>query len=362
MNAHLKRGRGRPPSPSAEHRRAADELRHLVASPNRRAGDVLPSLRQLAADLKTSFSAVRQAVEILKKEQRIAVNPRKRLVAMRPFDPAMDGRGVVLIVSADPLSGRWSPYHTALMTGVLQGVGDIGAPMLLAHGVGFRSALPVGFLDYPLRGIILVGHFKPDLLREYERLPLPVVIADTPANEHKIHSVCVDNIEAMRETVKRLAALGHRRIAFIRFILYSLRDIDPDSRERHAGFVQGCREAGLPIASDWTFNMVPNFKASQSSNLRRVVGRGSPFTAVITTSPEYVLQEATEYGKKVPEQLSVVTVNTKGAPARYSGPAVDFTDLGRRAAPLLNQPKSPPIRIRVPTEWHDAGSVKNLTT
>lgn len=356
------RGRGRPPSLYAEHRRVADELRRLIASPGRRAGDVLPSLRQLAGDLKTTFSAVRQAVELLKNEHRVAVNARKRLVVLRPFDPAMDGRGMVLIVSADPISGRWSPYHAALMNGLLQGIGGIGAPVLLAHGVGFRTAMPVGFLDYPLRGVILVGHFKPDVLRGYERLPIPVVIADTPANEHKIHSVCVDNVEAMRDTVKRLAALGHRRIAFIRFILYSLRDIDPDSKERHTGFMQGCREAGLPVASDWTFNMLPNFKPEQSSNIRRVVGRGSPFTAVITTNPDAVLQAATEFGKQVPQQLSIVTVNTKGAPTRYSGPAVDFTDLGRRAAPLLNEPKSPPIRVRVPTEWYEAGSVRSLLT
>ena len=361
MNTSAKEVRklGRPPSPHAEHRRVASELRKLIAQPRRRIGEVLPSLRQLAGELGTTLSAVRQAVELLKREKRIALNARQRLVVSRNLDPAMDGGGIVLVVNADPLKGPWGAYFTALFAGIIQGAGDIGAPILLAHGPGFRSAMPVGFLDYSLRGVVLAGRFTAEVLRGYERLPIPVVIADTPVNDRKIHSVCVDNAKAMRDAVKYLVALGHRRIGFVRFVLYSLRDVDPDSKERQAGFLQACQEAGLPASKDWIFNVLAGVR-TDFHPLRRLVCRGSHFTAAITVDgncADHVQQAAAEFGKEAPRQLRIVTVNAQGAPSRYSGPQVDFTELGRRAGPLLSHPKEPPIRIRVPTTWYEAESV-----
>ncbi len=350
---------GRPSSPGAEHRRVAIEMRTLLAAGTWHSGEVLPSLRQLAERLGTSFNAMRRAVELLKLEKRIAQNARRRLTAIGGAGPLMDGRGMVLVVSSDPLGGPWSDYRTALNSGVVQGAGDIGAPILLAHGIAMRIAMPVGFLDYPICGVVLVGHFKARLMRQYERLPVPVVIADTPAAAYKMHSVCVDNFGAMKTAVQHLVALGHRRIGFARFILYSLNDVDPDSKERHAGFMQACLEARLPVRTDWTFNVMPG---GGVGSLRRLVDQSSGFTSAIAVDQGIAAQvhrAATKAGREVPRQFGIVTVNGKGFTSQYSGPLVDFVELGRRAAPLLQAPKSPPVRIQVAVGWHEAGSVQN---
>lgn len=358
MEPKGKRGRGRPPSPFAEHRRVAGELRDLLAAETWRTGDVLPSLRQLADRFGSTLSAVRRSVELLRREQRVGLNGRGRLVPLRKGDPGMDGRGLVLLVSGDGLGGPWSGYRAPLTTGLLQGAGAIGAPVLIAHGASLRSTMPDAFLDYPLRGVILMGHFRPAVLRAYEKLPLPVVIADTPAGDHKIHSVCVDNGAMIKDAVLRLAEMGHRRIAFMRFILFSLRDVDPDSGERYAGFVEGCKEAGLPFSRDWVFNVLPTMRPIRGDAFRRLTGPRSKFTAIITGHPEEVVRVARQFKLSVPRDLSVVAVNAKGVPSAFSGPTVDFADLGARVAPLLNQPKLPPLRVRVPAVWQECGSVQ----
>jgi len=355
---HVAGKRGRPPSPHAEHRRVAGELRSFIAEPGWRTGHVLPSLRELAERLKTTLSAVRQAVELLKLENRIALNARKRLIVSRNDDPAMDGRGMVLIVSSNPLKGPWSAYGGALISGVIQGAADIGAPILIAHEHGLQTAMPVGFLDYPLRGVVLIGHFKPEILRAYERLPVPVVIADTPASDRKIHSVTVDNAAVVKDAVKRLVALGHRRIGFVRYVLYSLREVDPDSKERQAGFLEGCQEAGLPVSSEWIFNALATGKPDLQT-MRRLVGKGSRFTAAIAADgygASLVQRAAEQFGRSIPRQLSLVAF-AGSTDLTFTGPRVDFTVLGRQAAPLLDQPKDPPIRVRVPAEWYEGGSV-----
>ena len=353
------RKRGRPPSPHAEHRRVAEELRRFIAEPGWRTGHVLPSLRELSQRLNTSFSAMRQAVELLKLENRIALNARKRLVISRNQDAAMDGRGMVLIVSSSPMKGPWSDYASSLYSGVIQGAADIGAPILIAHEHCLQSAMPVGFLDYPLRGIVLVGHFKPDVLRQYERLAIPVVIADTPVGDRKIHSVTVDNVAAVKHAVEHLVAMGHRRIGFVRYVLYSLREVDPDSKERQTGFLDGCREAGLPVSNDWIFNALATGKPDLQT-LRRLVGKGSRFTAAIAADGygASLVQRAAElFDRNIPKELSLVSIG--GSSERtFSGPRIDFVALGRRAAPLLNEPKDPPIRLRVATQWYEGTSVQ----
>lgn len=351
------RKRGRPPSPHAEHRRVAADLRTFISEPGWRTGHVLPSLRELAGRLNTTLSAVRQAVDLLKLENRIALNARKRLVISRNDDPAMDGRGMVLIVSANPWKGPWGEYSSTLNSGVIQGAADIGAPILIAHEHGLQTAMPVGFFDYPLRGIILVGHFKQEILRAYEKLSIPVVIADTPAGDRKIHSVTVDNVAAAKDAVHRLVQLGHKRIGFVRYVLYSLREVDPDSKERQIGFIEGCQEAGLPVSNDWIFNALATGKPDVQT-MRRLVGKGSKFTAVISADnygAGLVKHAAEQFGREIPRELSLVKFSSKGD-LSLTGPRVDFTALGRQAAPLLDQPKDPPIRLRVPAEWYDGGT------
>ncbi len=357
------RKRGRPKNPLAEHRRVAVDLRTYLSDPGMRTGQVLPSLREIADRLKSTLSATRQAVDLLKQEGRIALNARKRMVISRAGVPTMDGRDLVLIVTAVPMESPWTEYTGPLYSGVIQGVADIGAPMLIAHEHGMQTAMPVGFLDYSLRGIILLGHFKPDIFRAYERLPVPVVIADTPVIDRKIHSVTVDNAAAMKEAVLRLAQMGHRRIGFVRYVLFSLREVDPDSVERQQGFVEGCKEANLPFTNDWIFNALGTGKPNPQT-LRRLVGPGSRFTAVVAADgygANLVVRAAEQFERKIPRDLSLVTM-AGISERKFTGPRVDFTALGRLAAPLLNEPKSPVIRRRVATEWADCGTAQPLTT
>jgi hypothetical protein len=70
------------------------------------------------------------------------------------------------------------------------------------------------------------------------------------------------------------------------------------------------------------------------------------------------VQRAAElFGRNIPKELSLVSLG--GSSERtFSGPRIDFVALGRRAAPLLNEPKDPPIRLRVATQWYEGNSVQ----
>ena len=352
------RRRGRPPVAHAEHRRVASELRDRIVAGRWKPKEVLPSISALTREFASSESAVRLALKMLARENRIAPSARRRWLVSHPHLPSMDGKGIILEVMNTPM-GAETPgaWFMEIQRGVMEGCGRLKAPLLIAHSYSLQDAQPEGFPDLPLKGILLFGRFTRQNLRAYENLPVPVCSVDTPIEPHRLHSACVDNRAAAHDATRRLIEAGHRRIAFVRFVLYTIRDVDTDSKERQAGFISACEEARLGSTSGNIFNHLPIRSAQHS--LRALLRARPRYTAALCVDPacaKMLEREAVAAGLEVPRDLTIVCFQGQGEKVPYSGPAIDFYEIALRATQLLDRPKLPAIHERVPTLWRERGS------
>jgi DNA-binding LacI/PurR family transcriptional regulator len=350
---------GRPVSPQARYRRIAADLRARLRAGEFPAGTAIPALRRLARRYRTSDYTVRLAVGLLKREGRIRTSAHRQLVATGTGAAAGALDGLILQVSADPLDAlHRGPYTDEVMRGIQMGAGEMKAPFLALHDPGFRDSLPTEALELPLRGILLFGTLGDEVLAAYEKLGVPVVLVDQPAGRRKLHSVAVDNFNAARDAASRLIALGHRRLAFVRYVQVGMRRADPNIQEREKGFFAALKDAGLPRSAARTYNSIGH--RSDSPEMRALVRARPPFTGVLCASgwrAPLVAIAAEAAGRSVPGDMSVVCFQAQEEDyPGFSGPRIDFEEMGRRAAHLLDEPGHPPRCVRVPAVWTDAGS------
>ncbi len=352
---------GRPVSPHCRHRQVADDLRSRIRKGQWPPGTPLPALRRLAGRYRVGQHTVRMAVDILKREGWVRSGEGRRLMVAASGSRRGPLDGMVLLISSSSLDAiHRSPYMGELLRGIQVGAGELRAPLLVVPGGEFFRDPPAEALRLPLRGVLLVGVFTDAVLTRYQKLAVPVVLVDQPASRRKVHTVTVDNTPAAKEATERLVACGHRRIAFVRRIQLNARRVDPDSVERQEGFLAALKDAGIPRRSCEVLNILPGDN-SRSTSIRSVVRAGSRFTAVVAASgelAELVAEGAKAAGRKLPRDLSVVCLQGREAGfSRFSGPRMNFEEVGRRATHLLSEPRHPRQNLRVSTEWVDAGSI-----
>lgn len=351
----IKRPRGRPPTPDAAFRRAADLLRKRIASRVWEKGTVLPSRRALARQLGLGEQTVRLAFAALHGEGLLGVNTRKRWFVKG------EGRGIRLTedVILEVLSDRLHvfmehPDRAALRRGIEQEAGLLGAPVLIAHHEHFRAALPPNLHELALRGILLLGTFRPRALKRYQRLHVPVVLVDQPRMAWRFHAIRGDNIQGCCEATQRLLALGHRRIAFVRLLHLELREVDAHSRQRQTGFLNAFEHAHIPLAKDAIFNTT-SYERPESPALQALFAATPAFTAVVATDASratLVAQAAEARGSVIPRDLSIVCFQGAVPVApRFSGPRIDYEEMGRRAVRLFQFPRERRILETVPVAW-----------
>lgn len=360
MESPAKR-RGRPISPSAAYRGIADRIRRLMLKGVWPPGTVIPSIRQLAAEFRTGERTVRLAVATLKQEDRIRATVRRRLEVKQPGGAITTTSGVILEVMGGNLhTFLQSANVAAIQRGIEFGAGDLWAPILIVHDEHFRAALPPELLDYPLRGIALYGQFQDQMLRRYQRMNLPVVLVDRPGTRWNLHAVAVENESAARDATRRLIQLGHRRLAFLRFVQLGLRDVDVDSKERQAGFVSACDEAGIKAKDRMILNSFPN-DTPDSKLFNSLLDARPHVTAVLCCDPDrarLVIDAVRRRNRRIPHDMSVVTFQSDPPELpEISGPRTDFLNLGRQAVRLLLEPRRPPMHVRISANWFDGHSV-----
>jgi LacI family transcriptional regulator len=350
--------RGRPPGPTARYRVLADDLGRRLASGIWAAGKAMPSCRQLAREYGVSFNTALRAVRALRAEGRVRLAPRSVPVAAlgAPLSAIMTGALAVVIKTTLEVAQQPSGLDE-VWNGVVQAASRHGTPLVVLHHLGrWRYELPVGLRELPLSGVLLMGPFVDDMLRAYETLGLPVVLLDQPGDAYSLHSVAVANHEAAFEATRRMIALGHRRLAFVRPIVRSLGNLDPDSLERQAGFESACADAGFASSQYRVFSAYSSAAAGA-----KIVSSDPPFTGVLTSDAMQAEQFATvarESGLKVPRDLSIVTFRGSRPLSRdWSGFVTDFSGMARLAVDILRRKPPAPERIRVKPQWRGGDSL-----
>jgi LacI family transcriptional regulator len=195
-------------------------------------------------------------------------------------------------------------------------------------------------------------------------LEMPCVVLDRRL-PIKADRVLSDHAQAMRETVRYLAGLGHARLALL----------GPDLRirplrERRRAFEAAVLELGLDPAAQAVVEVPPE-DHHRARAPQALLERALPPTAVIAEGSRLVrgvLAAARRRGMAVPEDLSLVGLDA-GDIASATTPELtsivrDYSEIGRTAAELLldrlRHPDLPPRRVVLESEVVLKGSCAPL--
>lgn len=323
---------------------------------------MLPSIRQFSRQYKVGQQVIRLALKVLKNEDRIAITPRRTVVAkVQGFVVSAISNLVALVISHDLRMTWQNPEENDIRRGIEMAMAGQNDPLLIVHDPRrLGSTMPPDLLDLPVRGILLLGRFNSAVLDEYQALGVRCVLVDLPCNQRKISSVSVANEAAAFEATSRLIAMGHRRIAFVRFVQLGMRLVDMDSKERELGYRRAFREAGFPLPNNCIFNTFPK-TTQHSPEVRAIFDTSPPFTAIFATAStqaKLVILAANMRGLRVPAHMSVVCFQSVNAYAgNLSGPRIDFAALGHAAVGLLSANEEYPTKLLIPGHWVDGETV-----
>lgn len=339
--------------PSEERQRhnviAAEISRRLVAN-EWNIGDRLPSYRKLASEFKVSIGTIQNAIKLLRSDGWVDVHPRRHIKAALGAQISTIIKGAIAVVLP-----RSTTPDTQMLGGLLARNYRIGSAIVLLNHGQWKIRFPSGFRELPVKGIFLVGPLKKQLLRQYSSLNVPVILLDQPGDDYNLHSISVANFDAAHEATTRLIRLGHQRIAFLRYIVPSLQDLDPDSKERQAGFVAACRDAGIqePGFATYTASNIQGGTQVEATKVLQAIPRFTALLIANETQATHVEAIAKSMRLRIPQDLSIATFrSTAPTTVNWSGPCIDFSELGRLALDLLEQRPTALQHIRVRPAWH----------
>lgn len=344
----------RPPGQGPRHSAIASSLARRLAEGEWQTGTRIPSFRHLAKEYGVSLGTVQRAFKTLREEGKVRVTPDKPTVAALgvPLSELFE-QSIALVTNRSLYAGHGLDWGQEIRRGIQNGAGKTESPLIVLHSGRWRQSYPAGLRYLPLQGILLLGPFKPSMLRQYEEMPLPVVVLDQPCDGIEINAVSLANFESAFDATTRMIARGHRQLAFLRRLTWSLREIDPDSKERQQGFIAACKKAGFQESQYKVYTVSGSGPGFAEKDLKRTE---HPVTAILCVDDgcaDAALNLAKSVGLRVPEDLSILSFTATLSKSPWTGPRSDFEHMGRLGVELLFKKRDGLVKLRVPTTWHD---------
>jgi LacI family transcriptional regulator len=163
------------------------------------------------------------------------------------------------------LPDLYGEFFSEIIRGIDQAARRRGLHLLLSgvHGSAAEAAQAIRSLRGRVDGLLFMSPYADSaFLADHSADDLPTVLVNTPVGGHSHSSFCIDNRGGAEAMVKHLAAVGHRRIAFISGPTNNF-----DSAERLAGYRDALRAAGLEageLVLPGDFSEESGYRAGQS--------------------------------------------------------------------------------------------------
>jgi DNA-binding LacI/PurR family transcriptional regulator len=192
-----------------------------------------------------------------------------------------------------------------------------------------------------IEGLILLAPLATEEdLAIIRSMPHPTVLLLRRTDHPDLSFVAIDSTDGVRQSVRYLAGLGHRKIAFFA----GESDLVGDAHDRKIGYETGMAEAGLAIDPDWVIRGVfaPHDQMSSLKFLQ--LKKTAMPTAVICTTDDQafeLMQVLQENGFRIPHDISVIGFNDRHG-AALSSPSLTtvhqpFKKLANLAAEHLKE-------------------------
>lgn len=211
-------------------------------------------------------------------------------------------------------------------------------------------------LSRNLEGVIIFGFQRHELnFDEIIQSEIPTIFIDMDLIGRRAGFVTSDNIESMKNAVKHLHELSHRKIAFIAGQLDSY-----VGKLRFEGYRQAVQELRLPYLPAY-ISMGDFTKESGYKAMKGFLELHEPPTAIVCSSDMSavgVMEAAAEAGLSIPHDISIIGFDDIEM-SRHTNPPLttirqDFHTIGNQSIHLLNDminsPSFPPPALIVPTQ------------
>ena len=338
--------------------RAASWLRSAIADGRFAPGMWLPPERNLAEQIGTGRPAVREALVALQREGILDRIPggRPRVAAWagslgtQSADVQYSRRSVVAALIPQPPT--YAIAH-AIQSGVGRALGRVRPRRgLLVFDTYLTTAAPSPDWVHPeiealhrleaegVAGVVVWGAGlaeSEDALLRMQRTGTGVVFVDHRPTNLTFDFVGVDNRAGMREAVRHLVGLGHRRIAFVSHPTRQSTII-----EREEGYLDELHEHGLRHDPALLFQAGRSLDVRAGEALRQFKSLPAPPTAIVAVNDLHafeLLRAAQASGLRVPEDISVVGFDDAEQFSPHPSPLTTvrqpFREIGFRAGELL---------------------------
>jgi LacI family transcriptional regulator len=186
---------------------------------------------------------------------------------------------------------------------------------LVLNNTFTRESLEIAFMEklieQRVESLIVCGgladwrplpqRYRDTLARFAKRIP--VVVAGKCEMED-CYQVCINHAEGMRTTVKHLATLGHKRIAFLHGYSFIYQ-----TQDKMAAFRQTMAEENLSVREEYIVDAGEFNEQGGLMGMKRLLSLAVPPTAVIATNDLMAagaMQAILRLGYSVPNDISIV--------------------------------------------------------
>ena len=250
-----------------------------------------------------------------------------------------------------------NPFYSKVMTGIEEACRRSGINLLFV-------TLPVDENNRPLEtppmlenyaadGLLLVGAFVDSIITAIgkRRLP-PLVLVDGYSDTDSYDAVISDNFQGAYDAAAHLIHMGHREIG----LLGGEANAYPSLQERCSGFRRALKDNGLSNGHWASFNVN---RGKGYEQVTQLLQENSQITALFAVNDDVAvtaLRAASDLGKKVPEDLSLVSYDDTYLVANANPPLssmhVDTLSMGREAVHLLQLRLENPEATRMTLTIH----------
>ena len=235
------------------------------------------------------------------------------------------------------------PHHAHIALGLEQAIEGLGLSVLVANSrqsVERERSHIERLRRYQADGVVItplqVGPEEAQHLLALRAEGFPVVTAYREIPGLEVDFVGVDAGDSVRQLVEHLAALGHRRIAFL-----AGSEESPSRRLRIDAWRSALLTRGLDAGDELVVAQAAGAYTGESA-LDALLASGTRFTAVIGANDFFALgamRALHRAGKRVPQDVSVAGVGgfepLMSPEKRLTTVAHDFQRVGRLAGELL---------------------------
>jgi LacI family transcriptional regulator len=263
------------------------------------------------------------------------------------------GLGSVGFYSFGVNAGLGHTYYGAILSGASAEARDAGLQMQFA-ALDPTTEFPDDLIDGRIDGALVTGRPRPEFVESLRRRGVPYVLVCCSIAHLEGDTIGPENIESSYRVVRRLAELGHARIAYL-----GGEPVNSDARERLLGYQWAVEDLGLDrdpsLVSLEFFDTEPG-----AEGFRRMLRSTQPFTAVYAASDFLamgVYRVAREVGLDLPRDLSVFGFDNNAfcetLHPTLSTVSLDRERVGRLAVRRLQEvirERQPPLALRLPTD------------